>query len=721
MQRLRWHPVLFAVLMLARTSPAQNIAQTEAPVTVVQSNVSEVLLDVVVRKKDTSLVTKLKASDFTITEDGVPQTVKTFRLVGGREARILPANAPAPTTASVASSAAPPSKPLREPNFVSIVFDSIGPDSRKNALEAANDFLNQEFADNTYAAIFGLNSRLNAVQGFTNDRAALRRAVNVAVTGNSMELASATASVLNQTNYTITGGQTGISITPGIDPTQTPDFATSGASQAPLSDSQQALASMITAQRPMVSYVTGMRVFEALLRMVESESRLPGRKTILYLSEGLVKPPDRGEFVREVIGAANRGNISFYCIDVRGLTLGSSNGMTAGLTKTASGISASQPSVPSSPRGAKAQMQQDDLIQEALASNVQLNMAELADSTGGFAIFNTNDFKRNMERVMEDVRTHYEISYVPKSTLYDGHFREIKVSVADKNLTVQSRDGYFAVPDLHGETVLPYEMPGLRALSAARRSDFDFRAAALRFMPTAEGYRYEMSFEIDTANLTVPVNEQTHTARVHATFLALIKDATGQIVGKVSQELDRDIPEDKIEQFRKGKVIFTSPFEAPAGRHTVEVAVLDPENNRASTKRLSLVVPKPGEPVISTPAIVHELEPLDGPRDPGNPLEFAGGKVVPALSQEGKAGKDLGLFFVVYANTAAEKPRVTVEILQDGKPISREQEDPGTPDEVKSLPMITSVRLPAGDYVARITVEQAGRRSQESIPVSVNP
>jgi VWFA-related protein len=610
---------------------------------------------------------------------------------------------------------------LREPNLVSIIFDSIGPDSRQNALAAANDFLNQEFAANTYAAVFGLNLHLNAVQGFTNDRAALLRAVNTAVRGNSMELAAASASVLNQTNYSIDGGQGGISITPGVDPTHSPDLATGSASDSPFSESQQAIAGMISAQRPMVSYVTGMRVFSALLQIVEYESRLPGRKTILYLSEGLVKPPDRGEFVRQVIGAANRGNVSFYCIDVRGLTTASSNGMTAGLTGTASGISATQASVPSSPHAARAQAQQDDLIQEALASHTQLNMAELADSTGGFAIFNTNDFKRNMARVMEDVRTHYEISYVPKSTLFDGHFRAIKVAVSDKNLTVQSRDGYFAVPDINGETVLPYELPGLRVLDGSPKRDFDFRASALRFAPTTQGYRYEMSFDLDTAGLKVPVDQQTHTARVHVTFLALIKDVHGQIVSKVSQELNRDVPEDKLEQFQRGKVIFTAPFEAAAGRYTVDVAVLDPENSRASTKRLSLVVPRPGEPVVSTLAVVHELEPLDGPRDPGNPLEFAGGKVVPALSEEAKAGRDVGLFFVVYPDLSAEKPKVTVEFLQDGKDVSRAQEDPGSPDEVKSLPMITSVRLPAGDYVARVTVDQAGRRSQESIAVRVIP
>jgi hypothetical protein len=351
-------------------------------------------------------------------------------------------------------------------------------------------------------------------------------------------------------------------------------------------------------------------------------------------------------------------------------------------------------------------------------------MAELAEGTGGFAIFNTNDFRKNMARVMEDVRTHYEISYVPASALFDGHFRKIQVSVADKNLTVQTRDGYFAVPDINGQTVLPYEMPGLRAINAGPRRDFDFHTSALRFKPTATGFRYEMAFELDTTNLSCPVDGQSHTARVHAVFLALIKDARGEIVDKVSEELDRNVPEDKLELFRRGKVIFTAPFEAQAGRYTIEVAVTDPEGDHVAVKRVALVVPRPGGASLSSVTLVHELEPLTGPRDPGNPLEFAGGKVVPALAEEGKAGQNVALFFVVYPGVLSQSadpghPKVTVEFLQEGKTVSRYQPDPGTPDEVRSLPMISSVRLPAGDYVARVTVDDAGRRSQESIPLSV--
>ncbi len=513
----------------APTSAGKNVEQpAEKTGTVIRSNVREVVLDVVVRRKDLTLDKKLKASDFKVTEDGVPQTIKTFRFVGGDETRVT---APAPETVGPATkTSAAQVNSTREPNFVSIIFDEIGPDSRKNAEEAATDFLSQQFAENTYAAVFGLNLRMNALQGFTNDRAALARAVHLAVTGNSQELAQASASVLNQTNYLITGGPTGITLTPGLDLSQRPDLSTTQASQAPFSESQQYMAQMITAQRDMAQYGIGMKVLTSMMLLVKYESRLPGRKTVLYLSDGLVKPPDRQDYMKAVISAANQGNVSFYCIDVRGLTTATSNGMVSGLTTTAANLSAMQAAADTqsiksdqvSPAQGMALALQGDLIQDSLSSQTQLNMAEIAESTGGFAIFNTNDFKRGMARVMEDVRTHYEISYVPTSTTEDGHFRSIKVTVNDPKLIVQSRSGYYAVPQMKGGgAVVPFEMAGLKALSTKGKADFPFHVAAMRYKPLPDGFRYEIVFDLNTASLKTEVDEKTQKARIHATFLAL--------------------------------------------------------------------------------------------------------------------------------------------------------------------------------------------------------
>jgi hypothetical protein len=505
-----------------------------------------------------------------------------------------------------------------------------------------------------------------------------------------------------------------------------------------------AVAKMITGQRGMVDGIAGMRVWDSLLQIIRYESALPGRKTVLYLSEGLVDPPGRHDFVRTVISAANRGNVTFYCIDVRGLTLASSNGVSVGLTKSAAATSKTQGTMSSTPSVAMAQAQQFDVMDQAAAAHVQLNVAELAESTGGFAVFSTNDFKQNMARIMEDVRTHYEISYVPASNLYDGRYRKIKVTVTDPRLLIQTRDGYFALPELNGEAVQPFELSALHLLNSGPRSDFKFRAAALRFKPLRDGYRFEMSFAMPIASLTIPPDGNTQKARVHAVFLALIKDAGGQVVGKVSREIDRDVPAAQLEQFRRGETILTMPFEAAAGRYTIEAVAMDPEGNRASTKRISLVVPnvvpdvapnvvpnvvsnavpKPPESMMSSLEVVHGIEPLDAPRDPGNPLEFAGGKVTPELSQSASAQAGVALFFVVYpdgdaSRAVSAKPRITVEFFQDGKAIARTMPDAGSPDELNSFPILQYTKLPVGEYVARVTVEQGGRVSRESMAVSV--
>ncbi len=70
--------------------PQQPEAPLEPAGAVIRSNVREVLLDVVVRQKNHELARKLKASDFTVTEDGVPQKIKTFRLVTGKDTDPVP-------------------------------------------------------------------------------------------------------------------------------------------------------------------------------------------------------------------------------------------------------------------------------------------------------------------------------------------------------------------------------------------------------------------------------------------------------------------------------------------------------------------------------------------------------------------------------------------------------------------------------------------------------
>ncbi len=707
--------MLLAAVLRAQETPAPDSGHI-----VIHTNVQEVVLDVVVRHKDKSQATNLKASDFTITESGVPQTIHSFRLARGSEAGFI-AQPVAMEGASTGATAATPVI-AHEPNFISIVFDQMGADSRRNALEAATEFLDLEFQNSTEAAIFSLDLRINVLHGFTSDRTALASAVRLALKGNAAELAAASANVLNETDYTLTGGPGGVTLHPGIDVTRTADFSTSAASANPLSESQTQLAAMITDQRGMVDLVSGMRTWESLEKIVQHESALPGRKTILYLSDGLVDPPARQDIVRQVVSAANRGNVTFYCIDVRGMTLTTSNGASTGLMESATATSKTKGTMSSSPSVAMKQAQEFDEMDQAAAGNVQLNMVELSQGTGGFAVFNTNDFKKSMARIMEEVRTHYEISYVPKSTVYDGKYRQIKVVVDQPHLTVHTRDGYFALPQLNGEALKPFEMAALHILDGGPRQDFGFHAAPLRFKPLNDGYHFEMSIDVPVAGLTTAVDQKSHKARVHAEFLALLKDAGGQVVAKVSRQIDRDVPAAELAQFRRGEMIVTMPFEASPGNYTIDAIAIDPEGNRASTRHIALAVPQPRKYSISNVVVVRSIQPLSAPRDPGYPLEFAGGKVTPALDQRASASAGAALFFVIYPDRDTPgKPNVTIEFFHDGKPIAISKPDVGSPDEVNSFPMFQFARLPTGDYVARVTVQHGVRVSTESTSITLIP
>ena len=69
--------------MLGFVLPAAVLRVQEPPAPdsthiIIHSNVQEVVLGVVVRRKDQSLATDLKSSEFTVTESGVPQTIRSF-------------------------------------------------------------------------------------------------------------------------------------------------------------------------------------------------------------------------------------------------------------------------------------------------------------------------------------------------------------------------------------------------------------------------------------------------------------------------------------------------------------------------------------------------------------------------------------------------------------------------------------------------------------------
>jgi len=139
-----------------------------------------VLTNVVVRDKKTGEVVKgLKQSDFTILENGKPQTIATFDYQNVDEAAVLRENATISGKASIADLlnrdfAASP-EALRDHRLIVMFFDlsSMQPEDIDRAVEAAQDYVNKKMQPADLVALVSMDTGLSMDQDFTSDKAAL--------------------------------------------------------------------------------------------------------------------------------------------------------------------------------------------------------------------------------------------------------------------------------------------------------------------------------------------------------------------------------------------------------------------------------------------------------------------------------------------------------------------------------------------------------------------
>lgn len=159
----------------------------------------------------------------------------------------------------------------------------------------------------------------------------------------------------------------------------------------------------------------------------------PGGGLTTRVNEGGFAPSDRTEcdkdraelamadnqrLFRDLFGEANRNNVSFYPIDPRGLPA----------FDTPIG-----PQPPLSPADDRAQ----------LTARTE-SLHTLALNTDGLALVNSNDLRRQIRRMADDLTSYYLVGYYSTNAKLDGKFRNIRVRAKRPGIDVRSRKGYRA-------------------------------------------------------------------------------------------------------------------------------------------------------------------------------------------------------------------------------------------------------------------------------------
>lgn len=724
-----------AGIALSGTGPAQAqnepAAQT-ADNSVIKSSVSEVLLDVVVRDKRGKPVTDLKPEQVAVYEDGVRQNVRSFRLVKGGEVRAEDEKA--------TLAARPRLNPLRTVNLVCLVFSGLNAETRALARQAARDFVNNELRPNTFIGVFGLDDAgLRPLSPFSNDREHLLKVAELAAMNQLRPAAGTTsagvgAALSNAALAASIASEGGVSTTVLAQQLINTAGQVRSAAAGPGADATNPLGPRGSME---LDALGGMRDLDALASLVRQLGPLPFHKTVLLLSTGITRPPDQMEYWRSVIRSANKGGVTFYGLDVYGLNVCQDDPSVGCLTSHSefqpavdvlgkvSELSKRQPANGASPSTLAETMElshQDDYVHNSvLNANKQAGLRDLAESTGGFLIANTNNTEQLLKHVMEDVDTHYEVTYLPAGEGYDGRFRKIEVKLARPDLQAKTRSGYFSLPEGHGTSLGAGDMAALRALSADPLPHaFDFQSQVLRFRSQNGTSQYAVVFNVPIANLTATPEPEAKRHRFHASLLALAKNSQGQVEDWFSRDVPSVVADQYVPSLEARHMTYERSFHLPSGHHTIETAVVDEEGNRASTNVMQVDNAVTTGPEVSDIMLAHKVEDLQRSTDESDPFEASGRRVIPLASAALPPGSNPYLYFVLYPQKDAPgKTRLRVRFLRDGRQVADRTVAIGEPDASGGIPMLISAAQKAGNYEVHITLTQGSVSAARSLSYSI--
>jgi VWFA-related protein len=161
-------------------------------------------------------------------------------------------------------------------------------------------------------------------------------------------------------------------------------------------------------------------VLRSLSALVNGLGRMPGRKTLVLMTDGFFVEESLPA-IQQIAGQAARNGVAIYGLDGRGLS-GSGTREMADVMTEGPGLSRSFDTIGNGPH-------------------------MLAQGTGGFVIRNASHFAGALSDIARDTSSYYVLGYAPANAALDGSFRKIEVKAKSRaGLQVRARKGYLATP-----------------------------------------------------------------------------------------------------------------------------------------------------------------------------------------------------------------------------------------------------------------------------------
>jgi VWFA-related protein len=481
----------FCIVFTCATLLAQQAAKFQSSTQLVVEAVS-------IKDKDGKPVEGLTAQDFTITEDGKPQTVSfcEFQKLSDEPVPLAENGTVDPVTRSQISPETPGNIRYRDRRLLALYFDMTAmsiPDQLR-ALAAARKFIHVQMTAQDLLAILAFDGAgVKVIDDFTADRDDLLQRLQKLFTGSvpGADLASA-------------------------DDSDADDGAAFGQDSGEFA--------IFSTDRQLAALQTAVRMLSVLQE----------KKSLVFFASGLrLNGLNNQAQLQATVNAAIRSGVSLYPIDARGLVA------QAPLGDAAHG----------SPGGAGMYTGSSALAAAGNFSRSQDTLFTLAADTGGKALLDSNDLAAGIVQAQKAVSSYYIVGYYTSNEALDGKFRRIKIWVKDLSATLDYRQGYYAGKAFGKFTDADKERQLEEALMLGD---------PITDLTIAMEVNY---FQLNRAEYYVPVAIKIPGGeRTAIDFIGEVKDAWGKTVQNVRDKVTVHLKDDRPVEYDTGFTLIPGKY-----------------------------------------------------------------------------------------------------------------------------------------------------------------
>jgi VWFA-related protein len=629
--------IIFAGVFAAQQIAAQQIGQNRPGNAqdnyTLSVKVQLVVEAVVVKDKQGNPIRGLAASDFTVTEDNAPQTIKFFEHQDlAANAKPLPDSKRADENLKIYKRLAreriapetTENERYKNRRLLALYFDmsAMRPADQIRALQAAEKFIRTQMTSVDLVAIMRYNAgSVDILQDFTTNRDRLLSILETMIVGEGQD----SAEEVDDASSSDTGAAFG-----------------QDDSEFNIFNTDRQLSALQTAARML--------------------GQLNEKKSLIYFAGGLrLNGVDNQAQLHATVDAAIKAGVSFWPIDARGLVaeapLGDATQGSQGNSSIYTGAAANAVTF-----GFK--MSQDTLY-------------SLATDTGGKALLDANDLDRGIVQAQDAISDYYILGYYTTNPAKNGRFRRVKITLNQTtDAKLDYRQGYYADKEFSKFTSVDKERQLEEALMLEDPvTELSIAMEIDHFQLNRAEYFVPIIVKIPGRELALAKRGGAEHTLID--FVGEIKDMVGgTTVSNVRDFVNIKLSDATAAELAHRPIEYDTGFTLLPGKYMIKFLARDDETGRIGTYQTTFVIPNLNKedkrvPISSVVLSSQRVDLKDAIYDAAkakdrakevavNPLVQDGKKLVPSVTRVFAQNRDIYVYLQAYKpSTATSSPNTS--------------------------------------------------------------